>query len=428
MVVRYKLWTTRNIRGLLLKYFRYTLDDLQKSADRKLFTYISFFAGGGGSSAGYKLAGGDCLFVNEFQQVAVDTYLENWPETPHICDDIKNITGKQIMEMTGLKKYELDIMDGSPPCPPFSMSGSKRAGWGKEKMAYGMKQKNIEDLTWEMIRIAGEMMPKVIICENVKGLTMEYAADYRNRMVKDFEALGYSTVGKVLKGHEHGVPQKRERIFIVSVRDDVLDKIELPFMCLSSLFPDPSSEEPTIRDAIYDLKNDPQNIEEAEELTALMKDSSKGHWLYGFDTHPDYPGSGPCLGLRGINDFSSVVSIGDNIVKPWFRKQIEDGIISKEDEKHSYYMSRIVPWNQAAHSLTEQGLQPRFMGGNHMHPEEYRVYTPTEAKRLMTLPDDYKFHGTIDEKQARMGLMVAPLCMAALAERVYEEILEPYNA
>ena len=94
-----------------MKYFRYTLDDLEKSANRKLFTYISFFAGGGGSSAGYKLAGGDCKFVNEFQQVAVDTYLANWPDTPHICGDIKNVTGKQIMEMTGLKKGELDILD-----------------------------------------------------------------------------------------------------------------------------------------------------------------------------------------------------------------------------------------------------------------------------------------------------------------------------
>ena len=79
-----------------LIYYRYTLDDLQKSSDRKLFTYISFFAGGGGSSAGYKLAGGDCLFVNEFQQVAVDTYLANWPDTPHICGDIKKVTGQQI--------------------------------------------------------------------------------------------------------------------------------------------------------------------------------------------------------------------------------------------------------------------------------------------------------------------------------------------
>ena len=99
-----------------MRYERYTLDDLKNSSDRKLFTYISFFAGGGGSSAGYKLAGGDCRFVNEFQQVAVNTYLANWPDTPHICGDIKNVTGQQIMEMTGLKVGELDILDGSPPC------------------------------------------------------------------------------------------------------------------------------------------------------------------------------------------------------------------------------------------------------------------------------------------------------------------------
>ena len=73
------------------------------------------------------------------------------PNTPHICGDIKDVTGQQIMEMTGLKKGELDILDGSPPCPPFSMSGTKQKGWGKEKTAYGMKQKNIEDLTWEQI-------------------------------------------------------------------------------------------------------------------------------------------------------------------------------------------------------------------------------------------------------------------------------------
>ena len=130
-----------------MRYFRYTLDDLKRSSDRKLFTYISFFAGGGGSSCGYKLAGGDCKFVNEFQQVAVNDYLAKRPDTPHhICGDIKNVTGQQIMEMTGLKVGELDILDGSPPCPPFSMSGTKKKGWNKEKTAYGMKQKNIECL------------------------------------------------------------------------------------------------------------------------------------------------------------------------------------------------------------------------------------------------------------------------------------------
>ena len=71
------------------------------------------------------------------------------------------------------------------------MAGSKREGWNKEKMAYGMKQQNIEDLTWEQIRIAEEMMPKIIVCENVKGLSMDYARDHLNRMITDFEKLGY---------------------------------------------------------------------------------------------------------------------------------------------------------------------------------------------------------------------------------------------
>ena len=290
-----------------------------------------------------------------------------------------------------------------------------------------MKQKNIEDLTWEMIRIAKETMPKVIVCENVKGLTMEYAADYLQRMIKDTEALGYTTVYKVLRGQDYGVPQKRERVFMVSVRDDVMKEVGLNFMTLSNVFPDPEEYEPTIRDAIEDLMDDSNNKEEAKELTDLMRNSSKGKWIYGFDTHPDYPDSGPCKGLKGVDFNGKVVSIGDNVVKPWFKEQIKKGILKPEDEKHSYYMSRIVPWDQAAHSLTEQGLQPRFMGGNHMHPEEYRVYTPTEAKRIMTLPEDYKLTGTIDEKQARMGLMVAPLCMKYLADSIYEKVIKVYN-
>ena len=410
-----------------MRYFRYTLDDMKKESDKKKFNYITFFAGGGGSSSGYKLAGGNCLFMNEFQQVAVDTYMANWPNTPHICDDIKNVTGQQIMDMAGFKKGELDLLDASPPCPPFSMSGSKRKGWNKEKVAYGKKQKNIEDLTWEVIRIAKETMPKVIVCENVKGLTMEYAADHFQKMIKDTEALGYHTTYKVLRGHDYGVPQKRERVFMVSVRDDVVKDVGLNFMTMSTLFPNPETHEPTVREAIEDLKDDPNNKEEAQELTELMKKSSKGKWIYGFDTHPDYPNSGPCKGLKGVDYNGKVLSIGDNVVGPWFKEQVARGVIKPEDEKHSYYMSRIVPWDQAAHSLTEQGLQPKFMGGNHMHPEEYRVYTPTEAKRIMSLPEDYKLTGTIDEKQARIGLMVAPLCMKYLADSIYDKIIKVYN-
>ena len=393
------------------RYRRYTLDDLERSASRKRFTYISFFAGGGGSSCGYKLAGGDCRFVNEFQQVAVNTYLANWPETPHICDDIKNITGKQIMDMTGLEVGELDILDGSPPCPPFSMSGTKQKGWNQEKVAYGMKQQNIEDLTWEMIRITGEMKPKVVVCENVKGLTMDYAKQHLDRMVKDFEAEGYTTTYKVMNGIHFGVPQKRQRVFIVSVRNDVLDRIGMPWMLISSLFPEGADEEPTLEDAIGDLRLDNENRVEAVELIEAMKKSAKYKWMKRLPKNPD-----------------RVVSVGDDVVGPWYDKVIahrKKWGKSIPEKKTSFYQSRRVPWHQASHTLSEQGLQTSL--AVHLHAEEDRVYTTKESKRIMTLPEDYALTGKLNEQLARIGLMVAPMMMAYLAESIYEKVLKQYN-
>ena len=394
-----------------MRYYRYTLDDLKKSSDRKLFTYISFFAGGGGSSAGYKLAGGDCRFVNEFQQVAVDTYLANWPGTPHICGDIKSVTGQQIMEMTGLKVGELDILDGSPPCPPFSMSGTKQKGWNKEKVAYGMKQQNIEDLTWEMIRITSEMRPKVVICENVKGLTMDYAKQHLDRMCADFEKEGYTTTYKVMNGIHFGVPQKRQRVFIVSVRNDVLDDIGMPWMLISSLFPDGANEEPTLEDAIGDLRLDNENRVEAVELCDAMKKSAKYKWMKRLPKNPD-----------------RVVSVGDDVVGPWYDKVIahrKKWGKSIPEKKTSFYQSRRVPWNQASHTLSEQGLQTSL--AVHLHPEEDRVYTTKESKRIMTLPEDYILTGTLNQKLARIGLMVAPMMMKYLAESIYVNVLQKYK-
>ena len=387
------------------------MDDLERSASRKRFTYISFFAGGGGSSCGYKLAGGDCRFVNEFQQVAVNTYLANWPETPHICDDIKNITGKQIMDMTGLEVGELDILDGSPPCPPFSMSGTKQKGWNKEKVAYGKKQQNIEALTWEMIRITGEMKPKVVVCENVKGLTMDYAKQHLDRMVKDFEAEGYTTTYKVMNGIHFGVPQKRQRVFIVSVRNDVLDDIGMPWMLISSLFPEGADEEPTLEDAIGDLRLDNENRVEAVELIEAMKKSAKYKWMKRLPKNPD-----------------RVVSVGDDVVGPWYDKVIAHRRKwgkSIPEKKTSFYQSRRVPWNQASHTLSEQGLQTSL--AVHLHAEEDRVYTTKESKRIMTLPEDYALTGKLNEQLARIGLMVAPMMMAYLAESIYKRVLKPYN-
>ncbi len=391
------------------EYFQYTLDDLKKSSDRKLFNVVSFFAGGGGSSCGYKLAGGDMICVNEFQQVHADTYSANWPDTPVIVDDIKKVTGKTIREKIG--DVEIDILDGSPPCPPFSMSGTKRKGWGKEKMAYGFKQERIEDLTFEQVRLVKELQPKVVICENVKGLTMEYARDYLNMMLKEFEDCGYIMTHKVLNAWEHGVPQKRQRVFMIGVRNDVADKISMNWMTIGNIFPEPNNKEkPVIEDAIRDLQTDPVNIAEAKELCDTMKKSAKYKWL-----------------KRMPKDPNRVVSVGDDVVGPWYDKWIEhrrarDKVLP--ERKNSFFQSRRVPYNQASHTLSEQGLMTSL--AVHLHPEEDRVYTTYEAIRLMTLPNDYIQTGELNDRLARIGLMVAPICLKNLVEEIYTKVLEPY--
>ena len=391
------------------KYFQYTLDDLKKSSDRKLFNVVSFFAGGGGSSCGYKLAGGDILCVNEFQQVHADTYNANFPNTPVIVKDIKSVTGKMIREKIG--DVDIDILDGSPPCPPFSMSGTKRKGWGKEKVAYGFKQERIEDLTFEQVRLVGELKPKVVVCENVKGLTMEYARDYLNMMLNEFEKQGYVMTCKVLNGWKHGVPQKRERVFIVGVRNDVADKIGMNFLNIGRVYPDPNeNDKPVINDAIRDLQTDPVNEAESVELCEIMKKSAKYKWLRRLEKNPE-----------------RVVSVGDDVVGPWYDKLIEHRRARGKElppRKNSFFQSRRVPWNQASHTLSEQGLKTSL--AVHLHPEKDRVYTTYEAIRLMTLPNDYKQTGTLNDRLARIGLMVAPICMKYLAESIYNNILEPY--
>ena len=390
------------------KYFQYTLAELKKSSDRKLFNVVSFFAGGGGSSCGYKLAGGDMICVNEFQQIHADTYSANWPDTPVIVDDIRKIEPQQIQQIIG--GVEIDILDGSPPCPPFSMSGTKRKGWGKEKMAYGWKQKNIEDLTFEQVRMVKTLQPKVIICENVKGLTMDYARDYLNMMIKEFEDCGYIMTHKVLNAWEHGVPQKRQRVFMVGVRNDVADKIGMNWMTINSIYPEPDNNgKPVIEDAIRDLQTDPVNMAEAEELCEAMTKSAKYKWLKRLEKNPD-----------------RVMSVGDDVVGPWYRKWIAHRKARGKtlpEEKHSFYQSRRVPWNQASHTLSEQGLMTSL--AVHLHPEEDRVYTTYEAIRLMTLPNDYIQTGELNDRLARIGLMVAPICLKNLVESIYTNVLEP---
>ena len=104
------------MRGLQVEswmYNNYTIEEVREAAEEKLFTVFSTFSGGGGSSTGYKLAGGDVRGVLEFQRVGMDTYLKNYPGTPNFCEDIRKVTGQQVLDKLNMKAGDLDIFDGS---------------------------------------------------------------------------------------------------------------------------------------------------------------------------------------------------------------------------------------------------------------------------------------------------------------------------
>ena len=365
----------------------YNLQDVYDGEAKSKFTVISTFAGGGGSSTGYRLAGGKILCINEFVEEARKTYASNYPSTPIVPDDIKQLTGGDFLKITGLKPKELDILDGSPPCSAFSVAGSMcrgegskhSDGWGKTKnYSDGKKVENIEDLFFEFIRVAKGIQPKVIVAENVKGLTIGEAKTYYAKITNAFEDLGYLVTSKVMKSSHYGVGQARERLIFIAVRQDIADKIGLNVLTVSSLFPPTSSKDTTIGDIIDGVENDPENI---QSLTEHMLKS-------------------------GV--YQSVVK-----KMPKNPKKILSGM--DYHEKGHCFNTKRASFYKPSPTLTASG--------GLIHWKEDRVLSVPELKRIQSLPDDFILTGSHSQQTERVGRMVPPLMMKAIAENIYKEVL-----
>ncbi len=135
------------------------------------FNVVSTFSGCGGSCLGYRMAGYRVLYANEFIKAAQETYKANHPNSILDSNDVRQIRPEEILERINLKKGELDLFDGSPPCASFSISGKREKGWGVEKKYSDTKQR-VDDLFYEYARILRGLQPKVFVAENVAGLVI----------------------------------------------------------------------------------------------------------------------------------------------------------------------------------------------------------------------------------------------------------------
>jgi DNA (cytosine-5)-methyltransferase 1 len=200
--------------------YNWTLKDAVFTKDKgKVF---SCFACGGGSSFGYKLAGFDVIGHNDIDPKMVEVYKANHNPKFSFLESITTFAKRKDLPK---ELYELDILDGSPPCSSFSMAGNREKDWGKEKkFREGQELQVLDTLFFDFIDLAKELQPKVVVAENVKGLLLGEAKKYVIEIYKAFDKAGYTCQHFLLNASKMGVPQRRERVFFIALRKDLAPK------------------------------------------------------------------------------------------------------------------------------------------------------------------------------------------------------------
>lgn len=191
---------------------------------------FSCFACGGGSTMGYKLAGFDVLGCNEIDPKMMEAYVKNHAPKYSFLEPIQQF---KLREDLPEELYNLDILDGSPPCSSFSLVGRREKDWGKKKkFREGQAEQVLDNLFFDFIDLAEKLQPKIVVSENVKGLLLGEAKEYVRRIYREFDRAGYYVQHWLLDASKMGVPQRRERVFFIAFRKDLAK----PFLKQRDLF------------------------------------------------------------------------------------------------------------------------------------------------------------------------------------------------
>lgn len=335
---------------------------------------VSTFSGGGGSCLGYRMAGYKILWANEFVEEAQKTYRANHNGTYLDTRDIRDIKPKEILEQIGLKKGELDLFDGSPPCCAFSTAGKREKGWGKKRAYSDGKSQQIENLFLEYIRILNGLQPKTFVAENVSGMVKGTAVGYFREYIKCMEQCGYKVKAQLINAKYLGVPQSRERIIFVGVRNDI---------GIMPCFPKPYNYIVPLGNALKNITND------EKEIKQLIEDANKYKW-------------GEIL-----------KKIPRNPKKPISGTSVANG---------SYF--NLIRESLYAPCSTICQMHGNASAAGSCHPTEDRKFTIAELKRITSVPDDFVLTGTFAQRWERLGRMVPPIMMREISRTIKENILD----
>jgi DNA (cytosine-5)-methyltransferase 1 len=347
--------------------YRWTLKDANFTKDKgKVF---SCFACGGGSTMGYKLAGFDVIGCNEIDPKMIEAYEANHNPKYAFLEPIQTFKMREDMPQ---ELYELDILDGSPPCSSFSMAGNREKDWGKDKVfREGQAMQVLDTLFFDFIDLAKKLQPKVVVAENVKGLLLGNAKQYVRQIYREFDLAGYYCQHWLLDASKMGVPQRRERVFFIALRKDLAK----PFLKQMNLF-----------DILPEIKF------EFNEPEILFGD------------------------LKTIDDDNKLTDYDLNV---WNKKQPGDNdycdTLKRIENRESNWNSKYIYDNKVCNTIASSS------GSKLVCFSEPRKLNNDELKMIGSFPLDYEFI-TNDVKYI-IGMSVPPVMTANIATEIYSQWL-----
>ncbi len=319
---------------------------------------IELFAGAGGLALGLEEAGITTIAHIEFDKACCNTLRKNRPEWNVIEKDIHEISFSQYLG-------EVDIVTGGPPCQAFSYAG-KKLGFEDTRGT----------LFHEFARCVKETNPKLFLMENVRGLLSHDHGRTFTTIIDVLSSIGYRISYKVLNAAYYGVGQKRERIVIIGIRNDIKGEF---------IFPEPDKTMTTLRDALYNCPQSP-GIEYSEKKRKV------------FELVP--PGG-------------SWVDLPEDIAKEYMGKSYYSGGGRRG-------MARRIAWDEPCLTLT---CSPSQKQTDRCHPDETRPFTIREYARIQSFPDDWEFTGTISDQYKQIGNAVP----VELAHRIGKSIIDFFS-
>ena len=392
---------------------------------------IDLFAGAGGMTLGFEQAGFDIPMVVEIDPIHCATHQFNFPFWSVICASVIDITGEELRKLGNLQNRDIDVVFGGPPCQGFSMIGK------------GILDDPRNSLMLHFVRLVLELQPKYFVIENVKGLTSDKHKRLLEEIIFELELNGYQVTQPitVLNAANYGVPQHRERLFILGSRKELpliqypppvtraRDKAgweNLPLILNSNYQLNLLSKTPTVWQAIGDLPE----VEKYSEL--LTKD-----WIIAEYKNPSYYAK-VLRSLEPISDdYSYQREFNSNILTSSLRtnhsEKVKQRFLQTEPGKKEP-ISRFYKLHPEKLCNTLRAGTPSNKGAHTsprpIHPFTPRCITVREAARLHSYPDWFRFHITKWHGFRQIGNSVPPLLAKAIASEIINALkikpVKPY--